>query len=248
MLRRRVKMTDRQNRVGSKTGGGGMASGAQAAMDRKERLRKLAMETIDLSNDPYFMRNHLGSFECRLCNTLHTTEGNYLSHTQARRHQANMGRRAARDAKAGGASQAAQLRQRVQIRRTAVKIGRPGFSVQRLWDAAAEERGLRFELVYPEVAADVQPRHRIMSAYEQHVGPKDARYQYLVFAAEPYETVAFRVPAQPLNKERFATSWDRERKAFSLTLFYLGDKAAEAEAKRASQGAAHRPQIQFRGY
>ena len=30
------------------------------AIDRRERLRKLALETIDLAKDPYFMRNHLG--------------------------------------------------------------------------------------------------------------------------------------------------------------------------------------------
>ena len=53
-------------------------------MDRRERLRKLALETIDLAKDPYFMRNHLGQYECRLCLTLHTNEGNYLAHTQVR--------------------------------------------------------------------------------------------------------------------------------------------------------------------
>jgi hypothetical protein len=55
------------------------------AIDRRERLRRLALETIDLSKDPYFMRNHLGQYECRLCLTLHNNEGNYLAHTQARR-------------------------------------------------------------------------------------------------------------------------------------------------------------------
>ena len=30
------------------------------AIDRRERLRRLAMETIDLAKDPYYMRNHLG--------------------------------------------------------------------------------------------------------------------------------------------------------------------------------------------
>ena len=53
------------------------------AIDRRERLRRLALETIDLSKDPYFMRNHLGQYECRLCLTLHNNEGNYLAHTQA---------------------------------------------------------------------------------------------------------------------------------------------------------------------
>lgn len=59
-------------------------SGLQA-IDRRERLRRLALETIDLSKDPYFMRNHLGQYECRLCLTLHTNEGNYLAHTQVSR-------------------------------------------------------------------------------------------------------------------------------------------------------------------
>lgn len=36
------------------------------------------METIDLTKDPYFMKNHLGTYECRLCLTLHSNEGSYL--------------------------------------------------------------------------------------------------------------------------------------------------------------------------
>lgn len=47
---------DYQNRPGSKIGGGGVASDAQSNYDRRERLRKLALETIDLSKDPYFMK------------------------------------------------------------------------------------------------------------------------------------------------------------------------------------------------
>ena len=32
-----------------------------------------------------------------------------------------------------------------------------------------------------------------MSAYEQRVEPPDRQWQYLLFAAEPYETIAFKV-------------------------------------------------------
>jgi splicing factor 3A subunit 2 len=67
--------------------------------DRRERLRLLALETIDLAKDPYFMKNHLGSYECKLCLTLHNNEGSYLAHTQGRRHQMNLARRASRDSK-----------------------------------------------------------------------------------------------------------------------------------------------------
>ena len=32
-----------------------------------------------------------------------------------------------------------------------------------------------------------------MSAYEQRIEPPDKAWQYLLFAAEPYETIAFKV-------------------------------------------------------
>lgn len=51
---------DFQNRPGGKTGGGGQASWSESNRDRRERLRQLALETIDLNKDPYFMKNHLG--------------------------------------------------------------------------------------------------------------------------------------------------------------------------------------------
>ncbi len=64
-----------------------MLSESQAALERRERLRKLALETIDITKDPYIMRNNLGTYECKLCLTLHNNEGNYLAHTQGKKHQ-----------------------------------------------------------------------------------------------------------------------------------------------------------------
>ena len=82
---------------GAKSGGGGVASDIQAKVDRRERLRQLALQTVDLMKDPYFMKNHLGSYECKLCLTLHNNEGNYLAHTQGKRHQQNLARRALKE-------------------------------------------------------------------------------------------------------------------------------------------------------
>ena len=42
-----------EGRVGSRFGGGGVASHSVSNQDRRERLRKLALETIDLDKDPY---------------------------------------------------------------------------------------------------------------------------------------------------------------------------------------------------
>ena len=83
----------------SKPGSGGVASAQASNIARRERLRQLATDSADLRNDPYFMRNHLGSYECKLCLTLHTTEGSYIAHTQAKRHQQNL---AAQGGQAGG--------------------------------------------------------------------------------------------------------------------------------------------------
>ena len=37
------------------------------------------------------------------------------------------------------------------------------------------------------------PPHRFMSAYEQKVEAPDKNVQYLLFACDPYETIAFKV-------------------------------------------------------
>ncbi len=119
---------DFQNRAGGKTGSGGVASWSDANVDRRERLRQLALETIDLNKDPYFMKNHLGGYECKLCLTLHNNEGSYLAHTQGKKHQANLARRAAKEA-----SDQPFLPMTDKPRVTPkkfVKIGRPGYKVR----------------------------------------------------------------------------------------------------------------------
>ncbi|KAJ1852071.1 CWF complex protein sap62, partial [Coemansia sp. RSA 486] len=102
-------------------------SKSESNVARRERLRKLALETIDIEKDPYFMRNHLGSYECKLCLTLHNNEGSYLAHTQGKKHQANLVRRAALDAKESESSAPTKQSTQPKIKRNVVKIGRPGY-------------------------------------------------------------------------------------------------------------------------
>ena len=74
--------TNFQNCVGTKKGSGGPAYFAYfSECDGLERLAALAAETIDLQKNPYFMRNHLGTCESKLCLTLHNNEAPYLAHT-----------------------------------------------------------------------------------------------------------------------------------------------------------------------
>ncbi|NP_001280430.1 splicing factor 3A subunit 2 [Acyrthosiphon pisum] len=168
---------DYQNRPGGKTGGGGVASWTETNKDRRERLRQLALETIDLQKDPYFMKNHLGSYECKLCLTLHNNEGSYLAHTQGKKHQANLARRAAKEAK-DAPQQPAPEKPRVETKKF-VKIGRPVYRVTKQKDAETGQQSLLFQIDYPEITDNVRPRHRFMSAYEQRIEPPDRKWQYL---------------------------------------------------------------------
>lgn len=226
---------------GSKTGGGGVASKDHENLARKERLRQLAMDTIDLKNDPYFMRNHLGTYECKLCLTLHGNEGNYLAHAQGRRHQSNLQRRAAMELKKEAAKPRAPITATARsTMRRRLRIGRPGFQITKQKDPITRQFSLLFQVKYPEITDGLQPRHRFMSAFEQKKEEPDGRYQYLLIAAEPYETVAFKIPNKPIDKTegKFYTNWDRDTLNFTLQLYFENPQAANGAQPDKSHGDA----------
>ncbi|XP_028987480.1 splicing factor 3A subunit 2 [Betta splendens] len=232
---------DFQHRAGGKTGSGGVASASESNRDRRERLRQLALETIDINKDPYFMKNHLGSYECKLCLTLHNNEGSYLAHTQGKKHQTNLARRVAKEAKEAPA-QPAPAKVKVEVKKF-VKIGRPGYKVTKQRDPETGQQSLLFQIDYPEVAEGIGPRHRFMSAYEQRIEPPDRRWQYLLLAAEPYETIAFKVPSREIDKaeNRFWTHWNRETKQFFLQFHFKMEKTLLQSSGPVPPSAVKRP-------
>ncbi|EGG19442.1 U1-type zinc finger-containing protein [Cavenderia fasciculata] len=213
-----------------KAGSGGMQSSQYDNIDRRERLKKLAMETIDISKDPYVISNHLGSYECRLCLTQHNNIGNYLAHTQGKKHQTNLARRAARDQKDNPnnhfnkSSSAMSHRPRIIPKKT-IKIGRPGYKIIKQRDPDTGQLSLLFQIDYPEIEQGLQPRHRFMSSFEQHVDHVNKDYQYILFAAEPYETIAFKIPNKDIDRTtgpdgKFFTHWDKNKLSFTLQLYF----------------------------
>ncbi|XP_005283913.2 splicing factor 3A subunit 2 [Chrysemys picta bellii] len=232
---------DFQHRPGGKTGSGGVASSSESNRDRRERLRQLALETIDINKDPYFMKNHLGSYECKLCLTLHNNEGSYLAHTQGKKHQTNLARRAAKEAKEAPA-QPAPEKVKVEVKKF-VKIGRPGYKVTKQRDPEMGQQSLLFQIDYPEIAETIMPRHRFMSAYEQRIEPPDRRWQYLLMAAEPYETIAFKVPSREIDKAegKFWTHWNRETKQFFLQFHFKMEKPPAPQSMPPGPPTVKRP-------
>jgi splicing factor 3A subunit 2 len=123
----------------------------------------------------------LGGLECRLCLTLHTNEGSYLAHTQGKKHQTNLARRAARDAK-DTQLMIAPTQSSVQ-RKVFLKIGRPGYRVTKVRDKDTGKEGMMVQVHLPQIKADVIPRRRFMSAWEQKREPPNKAYQYLIVGA-----------------------------------------------------------------
>jgi splicing factor 3A subunit 2 len=103
-------------------------------------------------------------------------------------------------------------------RKVFLKIGRPGYRVTKVRDPDTGKEGLMVQVHLPHVKQDVIPRRRFMSAWEQKREPPNKNQQYLIVnlflyvptiaisdsfkvAAEPYETIAFRIPAREIEDE-----------------------------------------------
>ena len=209
---------DFQNRVGARTGTTGMHSISDANLMRRERQRRLALETIDISKDPYIFKNHLGSYECRLCLTVHTNEGSYLAHTQGKKHQMNLARRKAKEQQ-----EMPMIEPSVAIPKMRTpKIGKPAFKVTKIRHPISGQNSILFELFYQAIHHNWKPRHRFMSTFEQKIEPPDNKFMFILFAAEPYNTVAFKLPNQDLDKadDKYYEEWDRHKKKYSVHISY----------------------------
>ncbi|WOO77323.1 Pre-mRNA-splicing factor sap62 [Vanrija pseudolonga] len=211
--------------MGANKGSGGVAGGSETAVDRRERLRKLALETIDLAKDPYILRTHLGTLECRLCLTLHVNEGSYLAHTQGKKHQTNLARRAARDNHEQLMLEAPKAMPSTVRKKVFVKIGRPGYKIVKIRDPVTQQLGLLFTVSLPEIKQGERPRRRFMSAFEQKREIPNRALQYLVIAAEPYETIAFAIPAKDMtdedeDPETTWEHWDPDEKVYSCQFLF----------------------------
>jgi hypothetical protein len=110
---------------------------------------------------------------------LHTNEGSYLAHTQGKKHQTNLARRAARDMKETQLMVAPTGANAVQ-RKVFLKIGRPGYRVTKVRDPDTGKEGLMVQVHLPNIKEDVIPRRRFMSAWEQKREPPNKNQQYLI--------------------------------------------------------------------
>jgi splicing factor 3A subunit 2 len=159
---------------------------------------------------------------------VHQNDGSYLAHTQGRKHQTNLARRAAREEKETKSreGQLPGITNQVQIRKNLIKIGRPGYKIIKIRDPLTRQLGLLYHVEYPQISPDVVPRIRFMSAFEQKVEPPSKDFQYLVIAAEPYETISFKLPSKEVDRseDKFWTWFDRDRKEYWIQMFFKTER------------------------
>ena len=148
-----------------------------------------------------------------------------MTHTQGKKHEANLAQRAAKEAQDSGMVpllSAATVAP--QIRRFIPKIGNPGYQVTKIRQAGTPPQlGLLFQIKYPQITPGMRPFHRFMGAYEQRVEPADRYYQYLLFAAEPYNTIAFKVQSKPIDHESLLEYYDRDTTTYTVQLLFQSD-------------------------
>lgn len=164
-----------------------------------------------------------------------------MAHTQGKKHQTNLARRAARDLKETQLM-IAPTQSNVQTK-SFLKIGRPGYRVTKVRDRDTGKEGMMVQVHLPQIKPDVIPRRRFMSAWEQKREPPNKAYQYLIVsapirftvylysyylkvAAEPYETIAFRIPAREIEDETDDAGywnwshWDPDTKQYSFQFMF----------------------------
>merc|ERR1712167_384860 len=77
-------------------------------------------------------------------------------------------------------------------------VGRPGYRVTKQFDRNNNQRSLLFQIYYPVIESSTRPQYRLMSTFEQRKEPTNRKYQYVIFAADSYEIIAFKVPCNEI--------------------------------------------------
>lgn len=103
-----------------------------------------------------------------------------------------------------------------------IKIGRPGYKIFKVIDPQTGQKKITFELDYEQIDPLWKPFYRIMSSFEQKVEPHDRNYQYIIFAAEPYDNIGFKIPNNEIEEDEslFYSEWNKEKKKFTLHLAF----------------------------
>ncbi len=204
---------------GSRTGSGGQMSVGMQEKLQKQQMLQMTEEAFkeEVAKDPYVKKSQMNTYECLLCCSIHPTIGSYIAHKALRKHLVNVKRY--ENKKALSAPRDGPLVSRPKPQRRAAILGTPAYTLKKQRDLEGRPV-LLVEVRLPEILAELEPRWRVVSWFEQQVEAQDDRWKYLLVAAEPYETIAVRIPNKPINDARTYEKWFAEEKVFALQIVY----------------------------
>ena len=104
-------------------------------------------------------------------------------------------------------------------RKVFLKIGRPGYRVTKVRDRESGKEGMMVQIHLPQIKADVEPRRRFMSAWEQRREPPNKSYQYLIVRANPYLFRMLSSDARCIFSPSARDRWQRSRMRPSHSAF-----------------------------
>jgi splicing factor 3A subunit 2 len=212
---------------GVRMGIGGVATGEMKQRQHQAHINRVLGEVYQFHNDPYMITNDMGTIECKLCLTAHRTKESYFLHKESKKHKENLsvkqyhlnklkerqsGKLQPGMTALGGSS--------TSVRHTVLKprVGKPGYSVIKQYHAVEGFHTISFKLECPLIEKGLKPRYRIINTYEQNVEAPDGEFQFIVFAAEPYENIGFKIPNCPIDSSKVLREWDNTTSTFLLQI------------------------------
>ncbi|CAI4037860.1 hypothetical protein SMKI_04G1940 [Saccharomyces mikatae IFO 1815] len=208
--------------VGSKKGGGGIASESQFNLQRRKEVESLLNKGEDVPytfqdeeenqvrSNPYIYKNHSGKLVCKLCNTMHMSWSSVERHLGGKKHGLNVLRRGIsieknNHGKEGQTTQDFQQEQKIiEAKRSLRNNGViPISRVATIKNPKTGLVGLAIQVNYSGEAREnddgksnminIPPLIRIVSGLELSDSKQKGR-KFLVIAYEPFENVAIELP------------------------------------------------------
>lgn len=215
---------DYQNRAGSKKGGGGIASDAQANLSRRRQVDELLRQGQEvpyifqedkgqaqdelLNKSPYIYKNNSGKLVCKLCNTIHMSWVSVERHLNGKKHGLNVLRRGSAADRAGNAHIPRQEHEKeflnaLEERRSRQKHNGvvPTCKVATVRDNKTGNLGTAIQVDYSQPSRSISEEDQLLPPFVRIVSGlelsevKNKDQKFIVIAYEPFENIAFEIPS-----------------------------------------------------
>nr|BAS01514.1 mRNA splicing factor 3A subunit 2 [Lotharella vacuolata] len=192
----------------------------------KQKFTQSALDNLDFSNDPYYIREYNNNIKCKLCLTTHRSDSGYLAHTQGKRHLTNIVKRKStqlgKNYSIFTEKEDTSSNKKTSIFNLYIDYIYPGFTILKSMDRSNGNKVLFLELRFNYIAKNAIPDYKIISTFEQKIEEKNNNYKFLLIGCPNYKTIAFKIPNLKINsKSNYSfCHWDQNNKKLLLSFAF----------------------------